>query len=1666
MIKKSICYFLLLDIISSAPTHACPTGCSACNGASDNCTGCSPGYQLSGTTCIVCPSGVCTLCQLPCATCVTDSSDCLTCNDSANQAGLKCLCNDGYIMNTSNYFCDQCQFPCDTCQTNINYCLTCTSTYTLNNTINTCECQNDQFELNGTTKTCVNCTNPCQTCTSSATFCTSCVSGLNRKLLNIQCVCDDGFYGRSSCTCPVTFYMNASFMCQSCVTPCLNCTSNLLCTSCIDNYFLYVDTCLQCNLPCYNCVDLATKCTSCADGYFMNNLVQCQSCIYPCSKCENNANNCLDCASTYVLSTLVPNTCEYIFIDCIMNQKYYTNILNLYYKILQRYCIEIKMNNIIKIYPKLQKERKHNDKEIDLSAPTHACPTGCSACNGASDNCTGCSPGYQLSGTTCIVCPSGVCTLCQLPCATCVTDSSDCLTCNDSANQAGLKCLCNDGYIMNTSNYFCDQCQFPCDTCQTNINYCLTCTSTYTLNNTINTCECQNDQFELNGTTKTCVNCTNPCQTCTSSATFCTSCVSGLNRKLLNIQCVCDDGFYGSTTCTACNLPCKNCNSSIFCTSCNDPTHQTGSSCTCPVTFYMNASFMCQSCVTPCLNCTSNLLCTSCIDNYFLYVDTCLQCNLPCYNCVDLATKCTSCADGYFMNNLVQCQSCIYPCSKCENNANNCLDCASTYVLSTLVPNTCECPYNSIQVLTNNPINCQLCTQPCDTCSGTSTHCLTCIDTHLSINSSFQCVCNSGYVFDSSFHCIPCQSPCQTCSDKFQCICKDTFYSNTISTCAQCTYPCKQCDTYGCLTCIDSNKTINTSQDCVCKPGFYEEGLNCAQCVFPCKTCEIKQDQCLTCFDNYQILLNNNCICQDGYFEINMQCQQCGQQCQTCSQKSDNCLSCNQEKNRKLQKNTCICLDGYFENDQKQCWSCDSNEGKSSKDCKYKDCSDNVWTQGEDCDDGNNFTRDGCSNCKIDNDYSCINTLLEPSFCFKCNDNCKKCQMNKIQLQVGCIQCNQGFFLFQNQCSQCAEQCLDCKNSASNCISCRYQTNSSGTCQLCQNNLGYYSDQINKKCYSKCGDSLKTLEEQCDDGNLLSGDGCNQFCQMEKKFLCKNGICITPEYPIPILFSYGDQSLYNNKRKFKLEYNTLLNLTQDNIIEKQLQLYFKKQTTITPIDIPYMIEKQYQFNNQANINFSVSIEIQFNRSTTNEEFLIKYLSVDLIISNQGYSQIENEVSTTIPKFMFIDQSAVAQVEMATSSSSILLYIMAGMAAGAVLFGGLEIFYNLLDTIQMLSYLKYINTQYPYNLEQFFEFFGFAQLSFISKYLNLQEQIDPYIAYENLKPIPEKILMDDYNSLFIINGSSILFVWLTLLGVYFLSIQLPKILSKFKFKYYNDIPEKLNLEQKLKFWLLAVKIYIVELCSIVVSEFFYSGIVRTFIATAYDYSFTMSLQLSALQIDSSDAIVGFSSFLALIALGIYLITIYFVIKICGDTNFQIYQYQNKLKYQSLFEGIKNDSYSKYFNAIGLCQKLLFIIILIFCYKTPFYQTINLILLSVLQVIYLIIFKPLNDKKEFIKQFSCEINKAIALFFILWLVYDEETKIFSENVRSNIGWICIGSISLIFAIQIIIDAIQQWMLLIKKYRKLRRFVDKFYQNIVPPKPQQADHRLFTQGSLKKI
>jgi cysteine-rich repeat protein len=40
------------------------------------------------------------------------------------------------------------------------------------------------------------------------------------------------------------------------------------------------------------------------------------------------------------------------------------------------------------------------------------------------------------------------------------------------------------------------------------------------------------------------------------------------------------------------------------------------------------------------------------------------------------------------------------------------------------------------------------------------------------------------------------------------------------------------------------------------------------------------------------------------------------------------------------------------------------------------------------------------------------------------------------------------------------------------------------------------------ECKADCGDGIKVVEEQCDDGNNLDNDGCSSTCLPEIKYFC------------------------------------------------------------------------------------------------------------------------------------------------------------------------------------------------------------------------------------------------------------------------------------------------------------------------------------------------------------------------------------------------------------------------------------------------------------------------------------------------------------------------------------------------------------------------------------
>jgi cysteine-rich repeat protein len=63
---------------------------------------------------------------------------------------------------------------------------------------------------------------------------------------------------------------------------------------------------------------------------------------------------------------------------------------------------------------------------------------------------------------------------------------------------------------------------------------------------------------------------------------------------------------------------------------------------------------------------------------------------------------------------------------------------------------------------------------------------------------------------------------------------------------------------------------------------------------------------------------------------------------------------------------------------------------------------------------------------------------------------------------------------------------------------------------LCECATGYTGD--GRSCNATCSDGISMVEEECDDGNALSGDGCSEVCSIESGFTCSPTGDSSPDY--------------------------------------------------------------------------------------------------------------------------------------------------------------------------------------------------------------------------------------------------------------------------------------------------------------------------------------------------------------------------------------------------------------------------------------------------------------------------------------------------------------------------------------------------------------------------
>ena len=238
--------------------------------------------------------------------------------------------------------------------------------------------------------------------------------------------------------------------------------------------------------------------------------------------------------------------------------------------------------------------------------------TGCLPCiaNSEYDSNQGrcvCKTGYVSSGGSCIPgqnCPhnsqwsvsSGRC-VCNSPLQYVI--NGYCQPCPINSAFNGNECVCNQGYVKNSTTGLCDK------TC---INATWSGTS----------CVCWTGYFIINGV----------CQKCDVNSVY----------SNLQLTCVCVDGYYGTwNQCNKCHTSCKTCSSgtSTSCTSCHIGSVNNGAcSNTCGTGQFRNTNNQCQNCIANCDVCHTSTSCTTCAVGYTKTTNnvggvTVFSCDLP-----------------------------------------------------------------------------------------------------------------------------------------------------------------------------------------------------------------------------------------------------------------------------------------------------------------------------------------------------------------------------------------------------------------------------------------------------------------------------------------------------------------------------------------------------------------------------------------------------------------------------------------------------------------------------------------------------------------------------------------------------------------------------------------------------------------------------------------------------------------------------------------------------------------------------------------------------------------------------------------------------------------------------------------------------------------------------
>ncbi|CDW85864.1 cadg multi-domain protein [Stylonychia lemnae] len=639
-------------------------------------------------------------------------------------------------------------------------------------------------------------------------------------------------------------------------------------------------------------------------------------------------------------------------------------------------------------------------------------------------------------------------------------------------------------------------------------------------------------------------------------------------------------------------------------------------------------------------------------------------------------------------------------------------------------------------------------------------------------------------------------------------------------------------------------------------------------CYFKCQACwDIDYNACTECKQGFYFYFNE-CLdeCFPGTYpdDVEKICKKCPSECQLCT---------GPDRKSECQR----CKAGYFLYNN-GCWkTCpdgfygDKYEGVCKK-CKVPKCKDKQYFDW----------------------FSYLVNGLYSGQCFDCHFTCKKC--------VGpssndCLQCILGYeFDEQNF-----------------------------FCTKCEDIYGYETN-LEGECEDICGDGI-IVEKQCDDGNKISGDGCNDQCEVEYEFTeeiyIENSTSISPE-------------------------NMIVSIS-GNLME----YIFSWRIVVEPNNpiIPNRLIKRFAI-----------ILFDFKQSLLGSETLsIKFLNETQIIDPNGNILINDKQKITNPsQFIYLTptERKVSKQGGQTVKVSFLSVCSFNIAFKLLMNSSMQYLWGLVHALQVFNFLLYINIDFPENVELFSEYLSVASgdmeefNTFIPNIADIIISQDELHDPRDLAILDEKFQDSEISPYFIIAFGQKLTLWCVgLLLILPLALLFHKMFKNVKF--WEDI----------------------------VAAFFFNVPLRTFVEMYIELILQVLINSKFIKIRNYSQTV--STLCAFVFGTLSLLLPFLAMTMIYRNRKMIKQNSWNDRFGMLTEEIrKRNIIQLYYYPIMMYQRLLISGIIVYFSHDPGLQCGLVLSINLVMIIYLIIYKPFKKESQ---QAACVIDELIIMLCVFAFLY---------------------------------------------------------------------------------